>query len=109
MLFKTLLFENRIKSASKGCMMAMVDKNWANKISELNHELIREADLYTEDNEFGRETECHVTIKYGLSPDLNELQIRKLLKDTDPFEINVVGLSKFDNVKTEVTDARARK
>lgn len=93
---KNTLLENRNKSVSKGCLMAMVPKKYAEAILRFNHKLIKEEDLYTEGTEYGREIEPHITIRYGFLKDLNELDIRQLLKGHKPFMVEIYGLNRFD-------------
>ena len=96
MTLKTMLTENRNSSVRKGCLMAMVSKEDTEKLLKFNKQLIAEENLYLEGNEYGRETECHVTIRYGFLKDLNELEIRQLLKGQKKFMMEIYGLDKFD-------------
>jgi 2'-5' RNA ligase len=102
MTLKEMLLERKIDQAERlGCLMAMVDESVAAKILEFNKKLIKEEDLYHKINdkgedEFGREKECHVTIRYGFTKDLNELDVRQLLKGRDEFLVEVTGLDIFD-------------
>jgi hypothetical protein len=90
-----MLTENRDATAKKGCLMAMISKEDTDKILKFNKQLINDSDLYIENGEYGRETECHVTIRYGFINDLNELQVRQLLKGQKPFMVELIGLDKF--------------
>jgi 2'-5' RNA ligase len=92
---KMMLTEDRNNSISHGCLMAMLSKEVSEKIINFGKRVIGEDQLYTEGNEFGRESESHVTIKYGFTKDLNELEIRQLLKDQKPFMVEIFGLDKF--------------
>jgi hypothetical protein len=95
---KSALMENRSNdSAKRGCLMAMVDKKFSAILNKANVKMIPEDILYKEGHEFGRETECHVTIRYGFIPDINELQIRGLLKGVTPFMITLIGIDMFKN------------
>ena len=97
-----MLLERKIDQAERlGCLMAMVDESVAAKILEFNKKLIKEEDLYHKINEkgedeFGREKECHVTIRYGFTKDLNELEVRQLLKGHEEFLVEVDSLDIFD-------------
>ena len=95
---REMLSENRSQiSTRRGCLMAMVPKETSNTILQFTKQLINEDDLYLEGNEYGLETEGHVTIRYGYLKDLNELEIRQLLKGQKPFMMEIFGLDKFTN------------
>ena len=87
---REMLTENRDETARKGCLMAMLSKEDTAKILQFSKQLISEDDLYIdENNEYGRETESHVTIRYGFLKDLNELDVRQLLKGHKPFWLSL--------------------
>lgn len=92
-----LLTEDRSnQTARKGCLMAMIPQDKTNMIVDFGKKLIKEEDLYVEGSEYGRETEGHVTIRYGFLKDLNELEIRQLIRGQKSFMVELVGLDKFD-------------
>lgn len=94
---KDMLMEDRSnQTARKGCLMAMIPEESSKLIVNFTRQLINEQDLYVEDNEYGLETEGHVTIRYGFLKDLNELEIRQLLQGQKPFMMEIYGLDKFD-------------
>ncbi len=89
--FSKLISENRSNvSARKGCLMAMVSEEYAEKIRRFCEKIIPEQCLYIEGTEYGRENESHVTIRYGFTRDLNELEIRQLLKGQKPFTMELI-------------------
>lgn len=92
---KILIKENRAESAPLGCLMAMFPKGVCEKINRFSERIIGENILYKEGDEFGREKEGHVTIRYGFTKDLNELEVRQLLKGQKPFIVELYGLDKF--------------
>jgi 2'-5' RNA ligase len=96
---KQFLTEDRNASTDKGCLMAMVDKEYAAPLNRFGDKLIPESQLYKVGSEFGREKECHCTIRYGFFPDLNELQLRRVLEIAKPFIITITGIDKFENPK----------
>lgn len=51
--------------------------------------------------EDGIETDCHVTVKYGLHDD-NPEPVRKILRDVGPITIQMTGLSLFENEDADV-------
>lgn len=95
------LIENRYEY---GCVMANVDEEAARKIIDFNYKTISEDILYINENDdsFGREQHPHVTIKYGLVQSYTENQIRQLLRQVTPFNIQVRGLSIFENENFDV-------
>ena len=99
---KDMLTEKRKASIDRGCLMAMFDKKTCDSLNKLNHKLISDENLYTEGTEFGRETECHCTIKYGFINDLTELEIRRIINGIKPFIIRLKSISTFQNDKFDV-------
>jgi 2'-5' RNA ligase len=109
MTLKEMLLEKKIDQAERlGCLMAMVDESVAAKILEFNKKLIKDEDLYHEINkdgkdEYGREENCHITIRYGFTKDLNELDVRQLLKGHKEFQVELYELDMFtDNPNFDV-------
>lgn len=100
--FKQLLLADKDKSQEFGCLMALVNKKDCIPIINFKKKLIKEEDLYHEidkngKDEYGRELECHITLKFGFVRDLNELEIRQLLKEQKSFVVELYELSKFDS------------
>ena len=94
---KEMLIENRDSTAKKGCLMAMLPKKDSDLIVEFGKRLIRDDGLYYEGDEYGREkSPLHCTIRYGFIRDLNELEVRQLIKGQKQFIIELIGLNKFD-------------
>lgn len=95
------LIENRY---DYGCVMANIDEDDSRKIIDFNYKTISEDILYIEedDSSFGREQHPHVTIKYGLVKSYTEEQIKHLLRQVTPFDIQVRGISIFENDKFDV-------
>jgi hypothetical protein len=95
---KTMLSEDRgSDSVEYGCLMALVPDNYSEIINKFNNMMIPEEDLYKEGDEYGREMETHITILYGFTKELNELDVRRLLKNQNPFWITLTGISKFES------------
>ena len=91
-----LLTEERFHSAPYGCLMAKVEDSYSQRIVDFGKRIIKDSALYIKNNEFGRESSSHITIKYGFEPDLNEIQIRKLIRNIKPFNVKIKGLSIFN-------------
>jgi len=92
-----LLTEERTTTAPYGCLMAKVADSHSKKIIEFGNKIISDDILFVENNEFGREIDPHVTIKYGFDPDLTELEIRRVIKGVKPFQVRILKLSLFNN------------
>lgn len=102
MTLKDMLLERKLNPAERlGCLMAMVDKSVCKTLLKFNEQIIPDDIIYHKFNEkgedeFGREKECHVTIRFGFTKDLNELDVRQLIKGQKEFLVEVTGLNKFD-------------
>lgn len=97
-----MLLEDRSDTVDHGCLMAMFPEEHCEILNKYNHKLIPDDVLYIKDGEFGREKECHVTIKYGFLPDLTEMDIRRILKGQGPFIIHLKSISQFHNQEFDV-------
>ena len=110
MKLKNLLNEN----LSYGFIMAKVDDDNSKKILDFNYKFINENCLYIEEGDYGRETNVHCTIKYGLTERYSKKQMKHFLYDVVPFniEINEIGIfenDKFDVIKFNVESKDLRK
>lgn len=94
MISLRLLLEGRYEY---GCIMAIIDEEYARKILDFNYGLIDDKFLYKEGKEYGREQHVHITIKYGLTKSYTEEQMKKMLKEVKPFKVKVTGVSIFEN------------
>ena len=100
---KEMLLERNVNQSEKlGCLMAMADVDISKKLVDFGKKLIKDEDLYHEINEegqdeYGREqSPMHITIRYGFLKDLNELDIRQLLKGQKEFLVETNNLDIFD-------------
>ena len=100
---KQLLTEDRTE-VDHGCLMAMVKKEDATRIIKLNKKLIPESILYKEGDEYGRESEIHLTLFYGYTVDLTEDQIKDIIKDQSQFPVELTKISQFKNGKEKGYD-----
>ena len=86
-----------------GCLMAMVSPTAGQSIIKFGKSLIRDSDLYIKQGEeYGRETEPHVTIRFGFTPDLKDAEIKKVIADVKSFDITSSGISIFENEDFDV-------
>ena len=80
-----------------GCVMARIDEESARLVLDFNYKMISEDLIYKEGEDFGREQHPHITLKYGLVNTYNEDQMRKLLRNVIPFDVQVKGMSIFES------------
>jgi len=93
--------------ASKGCLMAMADTEFSQKITNFSKSNISDDNLADD----GRETEPHITILYGFSPDFNENSLQNILNDFDGLYLELGLISRFecpeyDVVKAEINSSK---
>ena len=96
-----VILEKNGESHSYSCVMARFNKRDAQSVLDWSDKNIKDSVLYTEQSGFGRENEIHVTILYGLHTK-NYLDVKELMKDSPPFELELGVISKFDNEKYDV-------
>src|SRR6266699_4731408 len=88
-----------------GCVMAIIPPSVAPLFVNFGKSIVRDDMLYFDPKspeDFGREKEPHMTIKFGLTQRYSEEQMREFLKGTKPFQIVVKGLSIFQNQAFDV-------
>jgi 2'-5' RNA ligase len=87
-----------------GCVMAEVPTEPARQIMEFSRATIPDSILYEEedDDSYGREDQFHTTIKYGLTKQYDEEEIKEFLAETKSFSIEIKGMSVFENEKFDV-------
>lgn len=108
---RELLNEDRSrKSVEFGCLMAYISPKQCDLLSDFGKILVKDKDLYKEGNEYGRDDEAHVTIRYGFTADLTKEEINEIIKDVKSFTIKLKSISifkasgdkKYDVVKFDV-------
>lgn len=96
---KALLTEAKKKDHKRefGCLMVFLDVD-TKKWKELQ-DMIKDEDLYTEegDDGYGRETEPHVTILYGLHEEIKDSDIEKDIHKIKEPKIEFKNISAFEN------------
>jgi 2'-5' RNA ligase len=86
-----------------GCIMALVDEEDSKKIIQFNKSIIPDEILYVEEGqEYGRETEPHVTVKFGFTKNYSKGGVGKLISNIDPFIIKITKIDIFSNEKFDV-------
>jgi len=95
----SIIKESENKEKHKyGCLMLKTNiPNW----SEISN-VIKEDDLFIEDDKFGREDEQHITILYGFLEDTNVETIKEYIKNTQSVDFLIKGVSIFENEKFDV-------
>ena len=85
-----------------GCVMLYFDIE--KSIWETFQDMIDDEDVYTEkgDLSYGRETEPHVTVLYGLHADINDSTIKELIDEMEAPELKLRKISIFENDKFDV-------
>ena len=61
-------------------------KSLAQSISSWGREHIADSDVYTEESQYGRENDIHVTVKYGLHTS-DTKKVKKIVDGFGPFAI----------------------
>ena len=88
-----------------GCVMAQMPPSVSSRFIDFGRKLVPDDMLYFDPNEpddYGREKEMHVTIKFGLTQSYTKEQISQLLRGTKPFYITIQGLDIFQNPEFDV-------
>lgn len=92
---------DRTEKVEYGALMLSLDIPQWKKITSV----IKKDDIYEVDNEFGIETEPHVTILYGFHSKVNANDVFNTYKENfelKPIEISVEGISIFENEEFDV-------
>ena len=97
---KTLLTED--VKYQYGCIMAQIRPQDATKILDFNCRLIGEEMIFMEGDDYGREDDPHITVKYGLTESYSQQQIEQVLEGVKPFPIMVGRLDVFENDRFDV-------
>lgn len=86
-----------------GCVMGILNSDDRESILKINKHLIPDEILYNEDGEeYGRETESHVTIKFGLTKEYSKSDMGKVFSNIKPFSITFTKIDIFENDKFDV-------
>lgn len=86
-----------------GCVMAILGNEDAAKVLVFNKKLIPDNVLYNEEGqEYGREIEPHVTIKFGLTTSYSKEDMGKVISHINPFKVKLVKVGIFSNEKFDV-------
>lgn len=90
------------KTYDHGCIMAEMPQTVSEMILSFNERVITEDMLYVEGENYGREVEPHVTVKYGLTESYPPEFISEFLRGTSRFPIQIKGMDIFENESFDV-------
>src|SRR5690606_34947991 len=76
-------------------------ENIASKIRSWGLKNISDEDLYEDESGFGRESEIHVTVKYGLHTDSLK-EVEKVINNFGTVNIKLGKISQFESEKYDV-------
>jgi 2'-5' RNA ligase len=86
-----------------GCVMAVLNEDSSKKILTISKKLIPDNLLYNEEGQdYGREHESHVTVKFGLTENYSKEDMGKVISHIHPFPITLTKISIFSNEKFDV-------
>ena len=96
-----LFLEKDSKMYEYGCLMVYLSlPNWNDFISKID-----DSDLFETDNDrYGKETEPHCTILYGIHSDVSDDEVESLFEglDKSDFDIEIQGIDCFYNKDYDV-------
>jgi 2'-5' RNA ligase len=100
----TLLVEHLLEeSYSYSSTQINLPENVASVIIQWGKLNIPDDNLYfDEEGGLGRETEIHVTVKYGLTDPVPSKALLEIIRKTKPFTIKLTGISLFEQEKYDV-------
>jgi hypothetical protein len=78
-----------------GCLMVELPKDIADHIRTFAKTAIKDEDLYTEEEGFGREDEIHTTVLYGLEEQTGD----KVLEQVTPVNVKLGKIARFSDDK----------
>jgi len=99
---KQLIFEVKY---DHGCVMAYPNPDLTAQVIEFGQNIITDDMLYLDPqnpDDYGREKDPHVTIKFGLTQSYPPEKMAEFLKGTKPFFIRITGMDVFQNPKFDV-------
>ena len=88
-----------------GCVMAHPSPELAAQMIEFGKNIITDDMLFLdpqEPDDYGREKDPHVTIKFGLTQSYPPEQMAGFIKGTNPFFIRITGMDIFSNPRFDV-------
>lgn len=99
---KQLIYEVKY---DHGCVMAQIPPQVASQLMTFGKQIISDDMLYfdpQEPDDYGREKDPHITIKFGLTQPYTPQQMTDFLKEAKPFFIRILGMDVFSNSQFDV-------
>jgi hypothetical protein len=84
------------------CVMLPLPEELGDLIIGWGKRNIPETDLFVDEDGLGRETEPHITVKYGLTDPMPDENLLKVFKSTAPFDVKLLPISLFRSEKYDV-------
>lgn len=88
------------EEAKFSCIMAEAPDDIAQQVISWGQMFVADDKIYTDPKDpdgFGRESEVHVTVKYGLEMKEPSPELLRVIEETQPFEIEILNCSIFEN------------
>ena len=86
-----------------GCIMGIIDADSSKVLLEIGKKLIPDDALFHEEGqEYGREFECHITAKFGLTDHYSKEDMGKVMSRIKPFTAVLEKIDLFFNPKFDV-------
>jgi len=102
------IFSKKLVNYDYSSVQFDLPKTLATKVQVWGKRNIADSDIYSEEDKYGRESEIHVTVKYGLHT-ADVRKVRKIIDNFGSFPIKLGSISRFvsgekeyDVVKIEV-------
>jgi hypothetical protein len=95
---KSLVQESESKSDTGCLMLDLKFKNWNKFLKQIPDE-----DLYTDEEEYGKELEPHCTVLYGFDQSVDVNKVKKYLQTlSEPIKLSLNKIDLFENDKFDV-------
>jgi len=94
-----LELESLCEGREYSCLLADAPDNLADAVIKWGQMYVMDDEVYTGDHSdrYGREADPHVTCKYGLHETQPSGELLRIIEETQPFEIEVMGCSLFES------------
>ena len=92
-----LELESLCEGREYSCLMAPAPPELGDAVIHWGQMYVLDEELYADEPGFGRETEPHVTVKWGLHDSEPTGELLRIIEETQPFEIQIMGCSMFES------------
>jgi hypothetical protein len=100
-----LAADSLLEGREFSCVMAPAPPEIKDAVIRFGQMFITDDELYSDPDDpggFGRETDVHVTVKYGLHEADPSPELLRIIEETQPFEILIGPVTLFENEKFDV-------